>query len=192
MLAVALLGGGTAVAAKKYVISSKKQIAPKVRKQLKGKRGPTGPPGPQGQQGAPGPSGAAVLPDAIHRRGGLDLTIGAPPLELEPITLPEGAWLITAHLRLSANGGTGTALVTCGVAETDGTFRGSPVAVEVSETVPSHVAATSIALVAADDLTRDFGVRCYSEGGGSTLTVRAFTQTVATQVGDIDFPPIEN
>ena len=49
---------GSAIAAKTYVITSKKQIAPKVLKQLKGKRGPAGPRGETGPAGAKGDMGA--------------------------------------------------------------------------------------------------------------------------------------
>jgi hypothetical protein len=49
---------GSAIAAKKYVITSKKQIAPKVLKQLKGKRGPAGPQGETGPAGPKGDTGA--------------------------------------------------------------------------------------------------------------------------------------
>jgi hypothetical protein len=54
-LVVALALGGTAVAAKKYVITSTKQVSPKVLKKLRGKRGPQGVAGPAG---AAGPTGA--------------------------------------------------------------------------------------------------------------------------------------
>jgi hypothetical protein len=64
----AVIGGlvltmaGTGYAGARYVITSKKQIAPKVRKQLEGQRGARGPqgvPGPQGPQGAAGAPGTA-------------------------------------------------------------------------------------------------------------------------------------
>lgn len=61
-LVFAMTGG--AYAAKKYVITSTKQISPKVLKSLKGKAGPAGPAGPAGATGAAGvgaqgPAGAS-------------------------------------------------------------------------------------------------------------------------------------
>src|SRR3712207_5513285 len=56
-IAIVIALSGTAVAAKRYVITSSKQIAPKVRKQLTGKQGPAGLPGKTGPQGAPGAPG---------------------------------------------------------------------------------------------------------------------------------------
>lgn len=62
-LVFAMTGG--AYAAKKYLITSTKQISPKVLKQLEGKAGQSGqqgPAGPQGPQGAPGKEGASGAP----------------------------------------------------------------------------------------------------------------------------------
>ncbi len=56
-LVFAITGG--AYAAKKYVITSTKQISPAVLKQLQGKAGSAGAPGAPGQQGPAGPAGAA-------------------------------------------------------------------------------------------------------------------------------------
>jgi hypothetical protein len=65
--AVVLALGGSAIAAKSYVITSKGQIAPSVRKALKGntgkagkigKTGRTGVEGPRGPEGSRGPQGA--------------------------------------------------------------------------------------------------------------------------------------
>lgn len=71
LLVVVLALSGTVYAAQRYVITSTKQIAPKVLKDLKGRAGPRGatgaqgpagnlgPQGPQGPQGPGGPSGPA-------------------------------------------------------------------------------------------------------------------------------------
>jgi hypothetical protein len=59
-LVFAMTGG--AYAAKRYLITSTKQISPKVLKQLQGIAGPAGPQGPQGPAGANGKDGAQGLP----------------------------------------------------------------------------------------------------------------------------------
>lgn len=95
-LALFLALGGSAIAARQYVITSTKQIAPKVRTALKGARGATGPAGargpagergPAGDRGPEGPAGAAGATGAagaagtalayglVARNGTLDATI---------------------------------------------------------------------------------------------------------------------
>ncbi len=56
-LALVFAMGGGAYAAKRYVITSTKQISPKVLKELKGKSGPAGPQGPAGPEGKAGATG---------------------------------------------------------------------------------------------------------------------------------------
>jgi hypothetical protein len=59
--ALVLAMSGGAYAAKRYLITSTKQISPKVLKKLRGARGPAGSPGlagPQGPRGPQGPEGA--------------------------------------------------------------------------------------------------------------------------------------
>ncbi len=51
--------GGTAVAARHYLITSSAQIKPSVLHQLHGSSGPQGAPGPQGPAGSQGPAGPA-------------------------------------------------------------------------------------------------------------------------------------
>jgi hypothetical protein len=56
-LALLFAMSGGALAATHYVITSTKQISPKVRKELKGAQGPKGPAGPAGSPGASGAAG---------------------------------------------------------------------------------------------------------------------------------------
>jgi hypothetical protein len=58
-LALVFAMSGGALAASKYLITSTKQISPKVIKSLKGKIGPAGPAGPSGPTGPQGKEGAA-------------------------------------------------------------------------------------------------------------------------------------
>jgi len=57
-MALVFAMGGTAIAAKHYLITSTKQIKPSVLKALTGNTGKTGPAGPQGIPGAPGGTGS--------------------------------------------------------------------------------------------------------------------------------------
>lgn len=58
-LALVFSMSGGAIAASKYLITSTKQISPKVIKKLKGKAGPAGLPGPVGKEGPAGKEGVA-------------------------------------------------------------------------------------------------------------------------------------
>lgn len=62
LLALFIAMGGTAIAAHQYLISSTKQISPKVLKALRGNTGPKGATGASGAPGAPGAGGAAGAP----------------------------------------------------------------------------------------------------------------------------------
>src|SRR6202046_332514 len=69
-LVFAMTGG--AYAAKRYVITSTKQISPAVLKSLKGaagKAGGNGPAGPSGPQGAAGPQGVAGVKGDVGPEG---------------------------------------------------------------------------------------------------------------------------
>jgi hypothetical protein len=77
-LVFAMSGG--ALAATHYVITSKKQISPKVLKTLKGKpgsRGPAGPAGAAGAAGAAGPAGGSLAWAAVVANSAGNPTLGA-------------------------------------------------------------------------------------------------------------------
>jgi hypothetical protein len=75
VLALVVAMGGTAIAAKHYLITSLGQIAPKVRGKLAGVPGPQGPVGAKGATGASGPRGAAGV-DGHNGINGTDGTNG--------------------------------------------------------------------------------------------------------------------
>jgi hypothetical protein len=68
-IALVLAMGGSAVAAKHYLIDSLHQINPKVIKQLRGHNGAPGLPGAKGETGAPGAAGAKGEPGAAGAKG---------------------------------------------------------------------------------------------------------------------------
>src|SRR5258707_8902162 len=71
-LALVFAMGGSAVAASHYLITSKKQISPKVVKELSGKQGAAGAAGaagPSGGQGAQGPQGTAGANGLVGGKG---------------------------------------------------------------------------------------------------------------------------
>ena len=80
-LLFAMTGG--AYAAKHYLITSTKQISPKVLSQLKGKPGPPGPAGSQGAQGPQGPQGSVGVngkdgTNGVNGKDGKDGVPGSP------------------------------------------------------------------------------------------------------------------
>jgi collagen type VII alpha len=68
-LALVFAMSGGAYAAKKYLITSTKQISPKVLAQLKGAKGPAGERGPAGEKGANGTNGAPGTPGKNGENG---------------------------------------------------------------------------------------------------------------------------
>jgi hypothetical protein len=69
-LALVFAMSGGAYAASKYLITSTKQISPKVLKSLKGANGKSGAAGPAGAQGPQGPAGAAGAKGETGAAGG--------------------------------------------------------------------------------------------------------------------------
>jgi hypothetical protein len=98
--------GGTAVAAKKYVITSTKQISPKVLQQLRGRTGPIGPvglPGPRGTDGAAGQPGVEGPPgpSSVVSVTRADIVSFSGGSATELTALPPGDWLVVGSLTAS-------------------------------------------------------------------------------------------
>jgi hypothetical protein len=68
-IALLLAMGGTAAAAKHYLVNSTKQINPKVLRALKGEDGQNGAKGATGVAGPAGPAGAAGVPGPAGKEG---------------------------------------------------------------------------------------------------------------------------
>ncbi len=100
-LALVFSMSGSALAAKRYLLNSTKQINPKVLKKLKGKEGhsgkegPAGPGGKEGPQGAQGPAGAtgAIGPSDVYQISSNASGTTTKTLKLE---VPAGDYAIVA------------------------------------------------------------------------------------------------
>ena len=84
-IALAMLSGGTAEAASRYLITSRSQIAPRVLRELRGAQGPQGP------QGAPGAPGAQGAPPTLHySQAHASAVVAAGMIQTVYATCPQG------------------------------------------------------------------------------------------------------
>jgi hypothetical protein len=170
-LVVAL--GGTAVAAKKYVVTSTKQISPKVLQQLRGRTGPMGPTGLQGPRGSDGTTGvqgadgAAGPSNIVSATRTSALVINGTVATLT--ALPAGSWLIVATLY--AYGGNGQD-VTCELGAGSFNPPGSTVTVGVDKVQVTTSAAVTLASPANIALTCDPGTASPSARGVRLYAIR--------------------
>ena len=92
---------GGALAAKHYLISSTKQISPKVLKKLHGATGKTGPQGregPQGKEGAAGKEGSRGPSAGFQAFRDEQVIIGKSLTRMGQLAVPAGSYLVTAKL----------------------------------------------------------------------------------------------
>ncbi len=110
-LVFAMTGG--AYAAKKYLITSTKQISPSVLKSLQGKAGPAGAPGAAGAQGAAGPAGPQGPGGSGGAKGeaGPEGKAGAAGESVTNKTLPKGSACAEGGAEFKV--GTGAATKAC-------------------------------------------------------------------------------
>ncbi|MFL5845131.1 MAG: hypothetical protein ACJ762_10590 [Solirubrobacteraceae bacterium] len=205
--ALVLAMTGSAIAAKKYVITSTKQIKPSVLKQLKGKRGAVGPTGAigatgaKGDTGATGATGAAGAAGAKGDTGNTGATGSAGPVTIiydrstdtpgaytsvnstsqvtkSTVTLPPGTWF----LRADATVHTATSqAVTCEMraAGAGSALDSSGETLDTNENRPFGLVA-SITVATQTDVN----LRCAAGGagnGGGIANIR-FVATSATNV----------
>lgn len=112
-LALVLSMSGGAIAASHYLITSTKQISPKVIKQLKGKAGPAGPAGIAGLAGKEGPAGKEGLTGKDGKegkegpRGPSDVwQAGDGSFSSEPplaVSVPAGSYIVQAKTVIAAS-----------------------------------------------------------------------------------------
>jgi hypothetical protein len=124
-MALVFAMGGSAIAAKHYLINSTKQINPKVLKKLQGNRGNTGKTGATGLQGTPGGAGAAGAPGAPGANGavagysaseiGPSIDITNSEKTIVSKTLPAGHYIVSAKVLTIAlsEGNTGAVETEC-------------------------------------------------------------------------------
>lgn len=91
-VAIALLGGGGALAASRYLITSVNQVKPSVRAALRGHAGKRGPAGPQGPTGPAGPAGAVSAETEVI--GNLVTISPGTPVNVSEAVCPAGHLLL--------------------------------------------------------------------------------------------------
>jgi hypothetical protein len=116
-LALVFSMSGGALAASHYLISSTRQINPKVLRKLRGntgKTGPTGKPGAQGLQGVQGVEGKVGPSEAISSQTASESFPSAPNAAeiVRKISLPAGSYTLSATV-IAANEDASTQQVEC-------------------------------------------------------------------------------
>ncbi len=161
-LALVLSMSGAAIAAQHYLITSTKQISPKVRRELRGHRGKRGTTGPAGQRGASGQAGLpgvgvrgeTGLPGPPGPSNAFDVELAEPVANVasgssETLTLaglPAGAYVVYGQATVAIQGVTAEGegvceLVSAGISTAHEVVSGG---VAVGPTTVNTVAATTL------------------------------------------------
>jgi hypothetical protein len=191
ILALFLALGGTAIAAKKYVITSTRQIKPSVLAKLEGARGPKpadaapGPQGPTGPAGTPGIGGKAgpagppgvVAAYRATQTSPLEFTESTEPTLVPGLekTVESGAYVVSANVDIVASG------------TTEGEFGAAKCVLTDKGSGTTRSAESEWSSPIADVPTTKFGAGVITltlafEEGASTLTVKCENVAHSTHV----------
>jgi hypothetical protein len=202
-LALVFSMGGGAYAASRYVITSAKQISPKVLKKLDGAPGHNGAPGAAGAPGAPGPVGATGSSGASGKEGprgpsnGYEAYQGSPIqtpgeelTDLGSLSVPAGSYLATVTVLLEGTSTT-RSVVTCQLVNTPsdadpgGEDEG---AVTVEKEGEEHHGRAEITLQAAATLATAGAFKVACESTTSELIIESL-RIQATEVASLTTEP---
>jgi Collagen triple helix repeat (20 copies) len=195
-LALVFSMSGGALAASHYIITSTKQISPKVVKALKGKTGktgPTGPAGPQGKEGAPGkegltgkegPAGIGPAFSAYH-----DGSVSITGTEADKATvvatlgnLPAGKYVINAKL-YTFDSQTSEDITVCRlVAEGDSDEDVAHTSSSASAGYADSIGTFPLQVVHQFNGTGSASVECYVSAGEAKFIYANHTKITAIQV----------
>jgi hypothetical protein len=183
VLALLVALGGTAVAAKRYVITKSSQISPQVLASLR-RAGPPGPVGLTGATGADGAAGAAGAQGPPGPSNIVSLTRASSFLLLtDGVTgtlsaLPAGNWLVVATLDLRGGGPTDVTCALTGPAAVE--QPGATVTVPATQTTQLTTSATFVLVAGSSDVT----LACHYTGP-ATPTADGL-RMYAIRTGDLD------
>jgi len=172
---------GGAYAAKHYLITSTKQISPKVMTALKGNRGPAGTAGPQGPQGPKGDSGTNGAVGATGPSASFQNT------QDTPLTIPEPGGGVGTIDTLTLSGPASYLIQASGVITRTGLASGQGASHQVqlrqdfsvvgsaTETITTVQGSNGSAATGAYSIVRLINVT----GTTSTITITGYDQTAA-------------
>jgi hypothetical protein len=190
-LALVLAMSGGALAAQHYLISSTKQISPKVLKALRGRqgsRGAAGLPGSQGSQGPQGLQGAQGIPGTpgapgpsdVYADGTAEATLTGSYQQFGVVSLPPGSYLLegTAY----AFSASGAAAAVCSLSRDTGHephWDDADVAIPGPTNTGAALALSAVHPVPA---TQQVAIICKSVGGTATIND---VRVIAIQTGSL-------
>jgi hypothetical protein len=194
-LALFVALGGTAIAAKHYLINSTRQINPKVLKKLRGAKGAVGAPGAQGKQGPQGVPGVVggegkqgpIGPSNAYTASNTGFTVLKFPEEptLASVAVPAGSYVVSAKAQ-AINETTERQLVSCSLGNdvNEVADQSSATVEPISGTHWDGRETVAVQVDATLATAGDWRLKCSSSANAGTVKVDE-AQISATQVGTL-------